>query len=216
MAITTFTELKTAIETFRERVGATEISGNAADFVTLGEAGLNRAFRNLNRLITVDETITGTASSRELTLPADYRTALALRLTTYGAYGRLKRHSVSTLPYQVNNQPPEGWAPVGAKIHLDAPCDQAHTFQLIYRAKFDLAATTTNWLLDEHPDVYLNACLLWSGLLLMADDVTVYKGLMDQAIRAIKAEDEMNARGTMSVDPALVRSGGYNIYSDVN
>lgn len=214
MAITTYAELLTAIETFRERAGDTTISGNAADFLTLAEGKLNRKLRNLNRLITT-ATLTGTTSSRQLTLPSDYREARTLRLTTFGDFQRMKRENTSTLRYRADNGVPNAWAINGSKIDLNCPCDQAHTFQFIYRAEFDLASTTTNWLLDRHPDVYLNAVLVWSGILLMADDVAVYKPLLDEALAEVLAEDSSQAgRATMSVDDALLGSGGYDINTD--
>lgn len=206
--------LKTAIETFRERAGDTVITANADDMILLCETRLNRMLRNLNRLVTVT-TLTGTISIRNIALPSDYREPIQAYLTSYGNYSCLKKDSPRTLAKTTTNGPPSAWAIISSNLVLDRPCDIAHTIEFTYRAKFDLASTDTNWLLDEHPDVYLNGALMWSGLLLKDEDVAVWKGLMDEALADIRKQDAMSGGvATLSVDPALATSGRYDIYAD--
>ena len=59
MAITTYTELKSAIADYMAR---SDLTGNVEDFIALAEARLNR----LLKMVETDATLTGTAASRRI------------------------------------------------------------------------------------------------------------------------------------------------------
>src|SRR3990167_6524713 len=145
MALANFSDLKTAIETWLERTSDTTISANAADFVLMAEARLNRDFRSL-RVNTIDDaTLTGTISSRQLTLPTNYLTPVSLFLTTYDRQDYLRPIIIGADGLRVPNGIPRAWGINADKIDLDVPCDQAHTFLFRYHKKLALGTDTTNW-----------------------------------------------------------------------
>lgn len=207
MAIGTYSQLKTAVENWRERVGDTTISGNAADFITLGEAELTRQLPL--RIMWTNADLTGTNNSRELDLDATFAEPAWLKLTTTSPYTPLpKSTSDGMFYYQTASATPTEWCLNGDHIDLNYPCSGALTFQFRYRQKFALSdASPTNWLLTNHPDIYLGAVLVWSGLLIKDEDVSFWKPKTEEAIRQLKILDaKSDADVSLLVDPALVRN----------
>jgi hypothetical protein len=211
MALANYSDLLTAIETFRERAGDSVVSGNAADFLTLAEAELNRRLV-LNQLI-VETTLTGSASSRELTLPTDHLEPRWLELTTWTEPIRLNPETADDIVRTSSNAVPRSWCINGDAIDLNCPLDQAHTFRFRYRQRLDLASDTTNWLMTNNPDVYLAAVMVWSGMLLLADDIAVWDAKLRQAIDDLGQIESRSMGGvaTLSVDHALQAPRGYDV-----
>jgi hypothetical protein len=207
LAISTLAELKTAIETFRERSGDATITGNAADFVTLAEARLNRKLPPLREMWS-NTPLTGTVDSRELSLPSDYVEPEFLKITSSDRFDELKPETAKAMRYYDTSGEPTAWCINGSKINLDRPCDSAYTFSFRYRAKLQLgsagAQLTTNWLLTHHPDLYLAAVLVWSGLLIKDEDVAVWRALLDEGMDEVAyTESRSTSVATLGVDPAL-------------
>jgi hypothetical protein len=182
MAITTYSELKTAIATWIARSGDSDISGNAADFVALAEARMNRLLGL--RAFRADTALTGTVDSRELSLPNDFVEPYSLHLTTGTAHRELTPRHAAHMDYSESSGEPDEWAIKGTKIHLNRPCDEAHTFNLHYRQRLALSdASPMNWLLTNHPDVYLWGALLAAGIFEMdAETGMSMKALFDEAM----------------------------------
>lgn len=159
MSISTYSQLKTALENFAAREGDAEISDNAADFVTLAESTLNTICPlNINR---VDLAMTCAADSRNpITFPTDFVEPIALFLTTSDRV-LLTPKIAGTFAYGTTSGTPSAWCINGAAIDLDVPCAAAETLSFRYRKSFALSdSTPTNWLLTNHPDVYLEACMI--------------------------------------------------------
>lgn len=214
MAITSYAELQTAIQNWRDR-SDTGFTDRVPEFIALAEARLNR--KAPVRLAETNTTLTGTTDSREIALPDDFLEPIALFLTTSGQQERLAPIIAGNYALTTTSGWPEAWMINGSNIDLNCPCDQAHTFLLRYRKRlFDLANTDPNWLLTNHPDVYL-----WGSLVEAAnwedDDAAIAK----YEVRLKRAEAEvrwMEARSKavapMRVDPALASVGRWNINSD--
>ena len=216
MSIATYAQLKTAIETWLARSGDTEISTNASDLVTLAEARLNRELRL--RVNWTNGALTGTISSSTITLPSDFLEAQSLFLTTFGVQSKLGTFVAGERPIGTTNTVPMAWAIDGANVQLDAPCDQAHTFIFRYLARFALSdSVTTNWLLTNHPDVYLFSALVEAEALVKDTSqkwIALWKARADEAIASI---NEIQARNTLvaklGTDPAISTRGAFNIYT---
>lgn len=209
MAITTYSELQTAVQTWLDR---NDLSSNAADFITLAESRLNRVLPL--RVNWTDATLTGTTGSRLLTLPTDFVEPVALFLTTFGVRTKLTPFVAGTIEAGTVNCAPIGWSINGASIELDAPCDQAHTFSFRYRKSFALSVSApTNWLLTNHPDVYLFASLVEAAFFIENPDfLTGCHQRLDLAINEVTVkEGRSNAQATLQADPALVSPSGFNI-----
>ncbi len=212
MAISTFAELQTALGNWLARA---DLSALYADFISLAEARINR---NLPlRVYKADATLTGTAASRQVALPSDFLEAYRLQLTTDGSFTELKPATAATMVYIETSGEPCEWAINGAYIDLDRPCDQAHTFSFRYRQKLALSdAAPTNWLLTNHPDVYLWGALVEAAAYTMDTEfATASNQRFAAAAEELATLDSRNdARATLSMDPALM-GVGRTTYSDL-
>src|SRR5215216_2210902 len=209
MSITTYAELQTAVQTWLDR---SDLSAQAADFITLAESRLNRILPL--RAMWTDATLTGATSSRALALPADFVEPVALFLTTFGVRTRLTPLVAGAFEYGTTNGVPSGWCINGTNIELDVPCDQAHTFSLRYRKSFALSgAVTTNWLLANHPDVYLFASLVEAAFFIENPDFMAgVQGRLDLAISEVTVKEGRSVSvAVLQVEPALAATDGFTI-----
>lgn len=216
MAIGTFAQLKTALETWLSRSGDSTISGNAADFVTLAEARLNRDLPL--RVMQTTTTLTGTAGLRTVALPSDYIEPIALFLTTFGVQTMLNAAVAGNFEYSTGTGAPVGWCINGSNIDLDKLSDQAHTFSFRYRKSFALSdAAPTNWLLTNHPDCYLSACIVEAAMLTQdMDKIAVWEQRYKGAVEDIAWTDARSISvAPLRVDPSLTGQGGFNILTGV-
>lgn len=210
-AITTYAELQDAIIRFPMRTGDAEFTADATTFIQLAESKLNRELAL--RVMEVDTGLTGTVGSRLMDLPADYVEPIALHLTTFDEWTELRPDVAGDMPLCMTNGIPDAWCVNGASIQLDTPCDQAHTFTFRYRKSFALSDDEpTNWLLTNHPDLYLAGSLFWGGGYMMAPaQATYWKAVLDEALGEVRWKESRSTLSTLRVDPALAGRGGFNI-----
>lgn len=199
MAISTYSELKTAITDWMER---SDISGSAEDFVTLAEAKLNRKLQ----AVEADVTLTGTVNSRAIDISSyNVIEGLVLYLNDDGDEIELTKKAEGTFPQRDDADEPEIWSLDGDNINFDCKMDEAYTFRFRYVGRFALSdAAPTNSLLTNHPDVYLAACIVWGGLYTQNPDLVIgYKALLDEFIRETQAHLMRRNMGVLTVDPAI-------------
>lgn len=209
MAISTYSQLKTAIETWRERVGASAIVGNASDFITLGEAQLNSDLPL--RIMWTNADLTATINSRAVTLPTDYQESEWLKITSSDRFTEIPKRTSKDMQYFATAGEPTEWAISGDHIDFNRPASTALGLQLRYRQGYALSdASPTNWLLTNRPNIYLAAVLIWSGLLLKADDLQTWMGIYNSGVDKLKMQDSkaQTAGVLLQPDPALVRNNG--------
>ena len=213
MSITNYSELQTAVTNWMMR---SDLSGEAPDFIKLAESEIRRKFQGVS--FKASSTLTGTQSSRNLTLPTDYEKPIALYLTTYGDEDELTHFD--NLPYSAYDGVPEGWtiSSDGSEtklIELDKPCNEAHTFRFLYQQKLDIATSSTNWLLTNHPDVYLTGALHWASKYTFRGDTSKLSWGPDfyRAIEEVDISEAEHDAGRAFTDPMLVTRHGFNINS---
>lgn len=209
-------ELLAAIETWRDRISDTTITTNAADCLTLGEARLNRELR-LNRMF-INTPLTGTLDSRELTIPTDYDEPKFLKRTDTNPYCPLTKKASERMVYYSTSGTPSEWCINGANIDLNRPCSSALVFSFRYRQRFMLTVSApTNWLLTYNSDIYLASVLLNSGLLIEAEDVGEWNGILQNGITMLKQLDaKADGDVDLEIDPALLRNGRYDFTNDIS
>jgi len=208
MALANYSDLKAAVADYILRSDLTTV---IPTFISLAESRLNRLLQL--RITETVTTLTGTLGSRELSLPTDYIEAISLDLTTTGDFCRLAAKEIAELGYASSNGTPWSWAVQGAKIILDRPCDQAHTFQFRYRQSFALSdGATTNWLMTSHPDVYLMASLVEAYAYMKAEEsAAMWLAKLNTAIEEVMVkEGRSKSRAELSIDAALVSGGSVN------
>lgn len=212
MALNNYSALKSAVQDWQAR---SDLSGNVADWITLAEARLNR----LLNPVEVDQSLTGTVNSRRLDVsayPIVSPLALLVIDATSGDERELLQRADGTFEYISTSGPPRFWAMDAQQdyIDLDRPCDSAYTFRFRHRQRFALSdSATTNWLLDNYPDVYLAATLMWGGAFTQdLQGAATFKAVLDEAIPEIRNIIARNKRGVLTPDVALAavpRPGTY-------
>jgi hypothetical protein len=210
MALANYTDLQATALTWMTRSGFTGDVTAAPDWVTLAEARLNRELEPLE----TDASLTGAVSSNTLDISAISPAmvepvALFIAPVGTGDEVMLQPQAADTLALLSTNFVPRQWAINSpTQIILDTPCDQAYRFRFRYVSRFALASTTTNWLLTNHPDIYLAAVLMWgAGYNEEFQNGQVWKALLDEGVQSVRSTINQQHRGTLRVDPMLSRIG---------
>lgn len=198
MTISNYSELQSAITKWLVRSG---LSSETPDMIMLAESSLSRKLRAIN----VDYTVAGSEGSRELDVSS---LAVSKPLGVFLALTDAEKKLLpmpGTYARSIGRAEPVRWYYDGSKIHLDTLCDTAYSFRFHYQERLALSdGNPTNWLLTNHPDVYLAACIVWGGLYSSdLDKASTYKSVLDEGIPEIQTELARRNRSVLSVDPAL-------------
>lgn len=211
MAISTYSELQTEISDWLAR---SDISGKATTMISLAEARLNR---EIPATVT-DVSLTGTIGSRRIDI-SPYNVVEPLRLFQVPATGReyeVTKKQDGDFTYTSNAGLPSFWAADenSTAIDFDCPLSEAFQFRFRCRQRFGLSdIVTTNWLLTNHPDMYLLACLVWGGAYIKDFAyASTLKGALDEAMGEVKNIIAKQNKATLNVDPALSRIGRRRYY----
>lgn len=204
MPLSNYTELQASVLDWMVRAGQT---GQVVDWIALAEARLNRELGPVE----TDTTLTGVVDSRRIDISAvSIVQPIALFLAEVGSDEvRINPAADGTFPYLTTSGRPTKWAIDGTNIDFDRPLDSAYPFRLRYRQRFALATSSTNWLLTNHPDVYLAASIVWgSAYDKNLSEASAWKQLLDEAIPSIKSNIAQSKRAVLTVDPGLASRGG--------
>jgi len=209
--MTAYSELQADVVKFAFRSGDEEYEGAVKGFIRLGENQLNRELPLLFQ--EVDASLTGEIGSRFLSLPADFVESISLHLTTDGTYQELRPDVAGEMPLEHGNGWPNAWAINGATVQIDTPCDQAHSFTFRYRSKFALSdETPTNWLIENHYDLYLAASMGWGAAFMMDDpQLMKWKTLAQEAMDSVGWLASRSRLTTATVDAALMGGGSFSM-----
>lgn len=211
MTLANYADLQAAAVNWMERAGQ---AGAVADWIALAEAKLNRRLG----AVETDATLSGTIGSRSIDIAGlSMVQPIALFLAPIGQNEELLTPKADgTFTYRSGTGRPRFWAIDGQRIDFDCPLSVAWPLRFRYRERFSLAQSSTNWLLTNHPDVYLAATLMWgAGYNEDWSNGSVWKGVLDEAIPEIKNQIAQNKRGTATADPALMYPGRMRRYGKI-
>lgn len=199
------------IEAVIEWMDRTDIIGNADDFLTLAEAGLNRDLVALE----ADTTLTGTISSRFIDISAlGINVPMELWLRDGAGETQLLKLSDGEFPYSYTDGKPTVWTVEDEEIQFDCPLGAAYSFRLHHTIRFALSDDAdTNWLLTNHPDVYLSAVITWGAIFAIDGEMaSLYAGPLTSFIASVNRQEARKKKGKLTVDPALItRRRGYMV-----
>jgi hypothetical protein len=152
MAISTYNELKTAIEDWGKRGDA---AAKIDTFIDLAEADI---WRDL-RIKEMQTRATGNLSGRTLALPSDYLETRKLRLTT-----NPPRELTFRVPEALNISSSSGVPTdytITEQIEFDRTPDSTYGYELLYFKRLTAlsSSATTNAVLTSYPMVYLYGSL---------------------------------------------------------
>jgi hypothetical protein len=213
MAISTNAELLTALDNWTKRT----LGSRGQECISLCESRLNRLLSGMQTEVD-SSTLTGTLGSRLVSISGLTRfvAPIALFLTTNSYERKVLRPFVpGTETQSTTNGTPSAWAINGTNIELDVPCDSAHTFILRYWQGLAVAGGA-NWVITNHPDVYLFGSLVEATSLFK--DLDEMRPLWEQRfMQAVEEVKEKEARSKaiapLTVDSALVGGRAYFDYT---
>lgn len=207
MALSNYNDLKTAIADWLHRSDLTSV---IPDFIAMAESRINSGLTL--RVMDQEANLTTVYGQDYAAVPSRMVQAIAAYITINGVQSELTRvDPVGMVAGNVNGMP-RYWATDGDNIRFDCPLDAAYTVTLRYKQGFDLANTSTNWLMTRHPRVYLfgaqaEACAYTRD----PNGLALFDQLFQGALR--DANSAENYSSELRVDTG-VSSGGYNIYKD--
>ena len=189
MAITSYSELQTAVGSWLNR---SDLTSNIPDFITLAEASFNRVLRTRNQITRANSSV----NAQYVALPTDLLELFNIQVNT-DPIKRLEQVSLDKaddLRSSLSSSgTPSYFAITGSNIELIPTPDDTKTIEIIYYAKITAltSTNTTNWLLDNYPDIYLYGTLVQAEPFLMNDErLGTWGTLLSKAQEELRVSDE--------------------------
>lgn len=198
-----------------KRTGVTAFTDETDNIIKLAEAQLNRELP----AVETDSTLTGVLNSRRIDITSiSLVEPIALFITIGTEETQLRPDPDGDTAYTTVSGQPISWAldGTGSYIDFNCPLDSAYSFRFRNVQRFALATSgATNWLLTNHPDVYLAACVVW-GYARMEDiqNAAQWTQQLADGIRGVKRVLMRLKKRTLTVDPMFTmigNRGGFNI-----
>ena len=196
MAISTYAQLQTATANWLDR---TDLTARVPEFIALAEAEFNRKIRQ-PQMVTRNDSFT--IDGQYEAIPTD--TLEIQRIV-------LDQTPVITLQYITPNEISEKragltgtgrpiyYSIIGENMEFVRTPDSAYTASIMYYQRIPALSdsATTNWLLTNHPDIYLYGTLLQSAPFLMYDErIPMWGKLLNDRLEALKLQGERETHGS--------------------
>ena len=195
MAITTYTELKTAIADFLNR---DDLAATAPTFISLAEADIQRRVRHWR----MEKRSTAELDTQYSAIPADFVEVIRMYITSGDtkpleliSQGELldrKRKNLNT------SGSPSYYALTAGEIEVFPVPDGTYDLELYYIARIPALSDSnaSNWLLERYQDAYLYGSLVHSAPYLKDDArAQMWAALYQSSVDAINAESERSKFG---------------------
>jgi hypothetical protein len=202
MAITTYSELKTAVADWLNR---SDLASAIPNFISLAEAQMSRQIRHRKMVMRA----TATMDTPYFAVPADWKETIRFQLNTnpitpllYVTPEQLLEDSMS---YSSAGQP-MFFTTIGQQFEVLPQPDGSYDAELLYYSKLTPLsdAAPTNWLLTESPDIYLYGTLAQSAPYLKEDERTaIWTSLYEKMVEDIRIADERARIGSSKLKPRI-------------
>ncbi|RVI91822.1 hypothetical protein [Sinorhizobium meliloti] len=206
MAISTYSQLQAAISDWMAR---SDVSGSAADFITLGEARLNR----LLDVVATTTTLTGVVGSRQIDVSSlSIVEPVSLYITDGNEEFLISLQPLGSFAWDTQSGLPTQAAFEGNYIKFERECDQAYSFRFTYQGRFALSdAAPTNEFLTNNPDLYLAASIVWGAAYIKdLPAAAMWKQMLDEFTLEVRSTIAQKKRSMLGVDPALMNVGRWD------
>lgn len=181
MALSNYTELKASIADFLNR---DDLTAAIPDFITLAEAQINRDIRHYE----MENRATADLDQQYLDRPADWLETIRMNITSGGTRHLEYLSAASMADKRAGTEnttgEPKFYRHAERAFEVFPTPDGTYEVELLYYEKIPALSSSnaTNWLLTDHPDVYLYGSLLHSAPYLAEDQrVTVWAQLYSAA-----------------------------------
>jgi hypothetical protein len=207
MSIDNYTELLSAVSaTWPHRA---DLTGMAADFITLGEARLNRKLRI--KAMEESSTITPSQSVRYVALPTGYLEAISFTDDIGDTVQPLSSDSLERAASNATAGHPDYYR-ISSRIDFERVADSAYSYTLRHYKRLDIAADATNTLLTTAPDIYLFAALVNAERYVKNDNrFPMWKAELNEAISELNSQSK---RSLQSLRTDIRLSHNSNILND--
>ena len=192
MAMTTYAGLKATVAEWLKR---SDMTTQIPDFITLGEARIARDLRLRRQVVTT--TLSTVAGTQSVALPTDWLETENISVTSGVVYPL----SVITpeqmdrkFPEATNTGVPQVYAVMGANLLLGPTPDAVYSISLDYYQRFAALSADgdTNWLLTNHPAIYLFAALSEAMPFTLDDARTqLFDGKYSATAKALQDSDDI-------------------------
>tara|TARA_R100001594_G_scaffold39318_1_gene70895 strand:- start:19742 stop:20380 length:639 start_codon:yes stop_codon:yes gene_type:complete len=189
VALSSYSELQTAVGSWLNR---SDLTSNIPDFIKLAEASFNRVLRTRNQI----KRATSTVSTQFVTQPTDLLELYNIQINS-DPIRRLEQVSLTKIDELKEGSSRSGkplyFSITGADFELYPSPDTSYTLELVYYSTItSLSDTnTSNFLLTNHPDIYLYGTLVQAEPYLMNDErIGTWGALLGKAIEELRVSDE--------------------------
>ena len=191
MAITTYAELQTATANWLDR---SDLTDRIPEFIELAEANFNRVIRQPD-MITKNDSFS--IAGRYTTLPTDTLeiVRIVLDLTPVVVLEYVTPEEISERrTYLTGTGKPIYFTTIGGSANqlevLRSP-DDTYTASIIYYTRIPALADGTNWLLTNHPDIYLFGALVEAEPYLKNDErMPMWTSRLDKALNDLRLQGQ--------------------------
>ena len=191
MAITTYAELQTATANWLDR---SDLTDRIPEFIELAEANFNRGIRQPD-MITKNDSFS--IAGRYTTLPADTLeiVRIVLDLTPVIVLEYMTPEELSERRITLTGTgKPYYFTTIGGSANqlevLRSP-DDTYTASIIYYTRIPALADGTNWLLTNHPDIYLFGTLVEAEPYLKNDErMPLWTSRLDKALSDLRLQGQ--------------------------
>jgi hypothetical protein len=192
MALTTYSELKTAVVAWMN-VPTASLSTTIDDLVTIAEARIFRETRTKD----TEAVLSGTITAGVITVPSDYIALKFAYLNTTPSQVLERRNAewiLSEYPIRSSAGRPKYIAREAGNFIFGPYADSGYTMGGVYYKKLAALSTTNHALFTNNPDLYLFGCLAESEILIGRDPrlaiwESKYQKILSDVNGVAKAED---------------------------
>lgn len=210
MSLSTYAELKAATLDFAHR---SDLAGVFDDLARRAEARLNRKLRLLQQ--EQRTTLSTTLDSRTVSLPTGFLEMISLgieygdNVTEMLPIGAIRMNAASLQ----NTSALPVYYRVGATIEFEVKANAVYTLQAHWFKKWDLVNDSSNWLLSNWPDLYMDAILSEIGLYTRDTEMAQIGAAQTESKISEAMQNDANVRTkqVMMIDNALTGGGSFNI-----
>lgn len=210
MALTSYSELKTAIAQWMKRSDRTS---QIPDYITLAEMRIKTLVRL--RVMETEATLSTAVSSDLIAIPSDFKSPVALWLADINPREQLEQLLPQAMPYNTTPNRPMYWCIDGTNLRFQSPANQVYSVKLRYQQLFNLSASvTTNYLLQDYPDVYLFGSLV-EGFndILDFQKAQVWEARFQEAMRNCNSQESSNQENVkLRTEFGAMSKRRFNIY----
>ena len=195
MAITTYTELKTAIADFLNR---DDLSSAVPTFISLAEADMQRRVRHWR----MEKRSTAELDTQYSAIPADFVEVIRFYVTSSDTRPLELISQAELLDRKAKRSNASGapayYALTAGELEIYPVPDGTYDVELYYVSRIPALSDSnaSNWMLEQYQDAYLYGSLVHSAPYLKDDArIQVWAALYQSAIDAINAESERSKFG---------------------